>query len=244
MKKITVILWLILLHNLLMAQEDMRGQVSATLKKLAERYKQSSSVSYDMTYKYAAENKPDDILDSMSGSFKIHQSEYWYKIAETEAVGNGSIVMTLFKEDKVIYLTKPASSFQTYNPVAVLDSFVSGKKIMAAGLSSAGGIDKVVLTCRPGLSYKKIEYDIDSKTGFLNKMICWVQAKEFYDPSVKDKVAGTMYAVMEADFTNYHEGTNDEKDFDLGKYFKKEGSQYVTVPPYDSYKIFLGSPNL
>jgi hypothetical protein len=30
----------------------------------------------------------------------------------------------------------------------------------------------------------------------------------------------------------------------MAKYFKKAGKDYVTVAPYDHYKVFLGTPGL
>jgi hypothetical protein len=244
MKKIAVLFFLILFHHCLMAQEDMRQKVSLELKKLAEKYKQPGTVSFDILYRYAAENKPLEILDSLSGSFKIHGQQYWYRLAETEAAGNSNILMMLFKEDGVMYLSKPHSSALHSNPLALIDSLATDKQIAGCNMITRNGSIQIILSCRPGMAYKKIEYDIDVKTGLLSKMISTVQAKQLYDPSVKDKVSEGTFAIIEASFTNYNQGKFDEKDFDLTRYFKKQGNDFVTVPPYDSYKIFLGSPNL
>jgi len=31
---------------------------------------------------------------------------------------------------------------------------------------------------------------------------------------------------------------------DVKKYFKKEGNEFIPLPPFENYKIFLGSTNL
>ena len=244
MKKIAVLFILIAFHDCLIAQEGMREKVSGELKKLAEKYKQSETISFDIMYRYAAENKPAEMLDSLSGSFKIHGQEYWYRLAETEAAGNSNILMTLFKEDGVMYLSKPHSTVLHTNPIALLDSLATDKRIVSCNLIAGSGYTRIILTCQPGMAYKKIEYDIDARTGLLSKMISTVQAKQLYDPAVRDKVSDGTYAIIEACFTNYNQEKFSEKDFDLTRYFKKQGNDYVTVPPYDSYKIFIGSPNL
>ena len=96
----------------------------------------------------------------------------------------------------------------------------------------------------PGMKYKTIEYEIDL-SGYITKMKCVVQASELYDPSVKEIVEGeNTYAIVEAVFTNYKKVDVSNNQFDVTKYFKKEGDEFIALPPYENYKVFLGTINL
>jgi hypothetical protein len=76
-------------------------------------------------------------------------------------------------------------------------------------------------------------------------MVNIVESRELYDPSVRSLVAGnSSYAIVETDLTNYREGAFEDSELDPGRYFKKVGKEYVSVAPYESYKIFLGTPDL
>jgi hypothetical protein len=66
-----------------------------------------------------------------------------------------------------------------------------------------------------------------------------------YEASVRSLVeASNAYAVVECLYTNYRQENSGKDLFDAARYFKKEGNEWVTVAPYDNYKIFIGTPNL
>jgi hypothetical protein len=226
------------------AQTDMRSRVIKELQKISERYKSSPHIAFDVQYKYAAESSPGKFLDSLSGSFKMHGNEYWYRMDNTEAAGNGDMVVMLFKEDNVMYLAKPAAVNKSVNPLVMMDSMLASGRITSCDMTTANGHTKIKMEFRAGSSYKSLQYEIDERSGLLLKMTSVVQAAQLYDPSVYDKVSSDAYAVVEADFYHYRENGFDRNDFDLSKYFKKQGQEYISVAPYNSYKIFLGTPNL
>ncbi len=244
MKKLLTVIIILFLSSSLLAQDDSQQKMLSVFKKLAARYKDPASLSFEVSYKYAAENKPAEILDSLEGSFKIQHKKYWYRLANTEAAGDSSISVMVFREDGVMYLSKPSVASRNLNPLSLLDSQTSDKRIAFQNVTSENGITKVKITYRPGFSYKTVEYYVDQKSGLLVKMISVVEAKQFYDPTVRDKLTDKAFAVMEADFSHYSEKPADEKQFDLNRYFKKVGNDFIAVAPFDTYKIFLGTPNL
>jgi hypothetical protein len=94
------------------------------------------------------------------------------------------------------------------------------------------------------MKYKTIEYEIDP-SNFITKMKCIVQANELYDPSVKELIEDSdTYAIIETTFKNYKRSGVYTNQLDVKKYFKKEGNEFIPLPPFENYKIFLGSTNL
>ncbi len=151
----------------------------------------------------------------------------------------------LFKEDRIMYLAKPAPALQRLNPLAAIDSVLMNDKSIEASIVNEKKERRIVLQFPNGPVYRKIEYFIDNKTGLLTRMVNTVQSDQLYDPTVKPMMEGEKtYAVIEAVFSHYQEGIADDKIFDTGRYFKKQDGDFVTVAPYTDYKIFFGTPGI
>ena len=155
------------------------------------------------------------------------------------------MVEVLYKTDSIMYLAKPSASTQSANPFAVMDSFLSQKDQFTCRLVEEKSEDKIIVEFANAQPYKRLEYFINKKTGYINRMVMLVRSEEMYEQSARPQpTAEPSFSIVEMKFSNYRAKGLDEKDFDLGKYFKKEESGYVTLPPYNSYKIFIGTPNL
>lgn len=228
------------------AQDDSRQKAWQALRSLSQVYQQPKMLSFDILYTYSKEDKPGQPLDSLYGQYKLDGTKYWSMMDQTEAAFDNTLLVMLFKEDNIMYLARPTAIQATANPVSMLDSFMA-KNPNAGFAYNESREEKVIeLTMANGGPYKKVTYHISKKTGYLNRMTSLVRSDQLYDASVRNLVAGaaTVYAVVETFYTNYKQGTFDETVFNLGRYFKKEGEEYITVAPYSSYKVFLGSTGM
>ena len=244
MKKIISIIFLfctLFLPVFLYAQEDL-SKASVELKKLAERYTAPAGLSFEIEYKYADAEKPGQWLDSLKGKYKIRGKEYWYVLDNTETMGNLDYTIILFKEDKIMYLSKPSPASMKTNPLSLVDSFIF-KKIQKAEIEIGGSQKKISLSFRPGSIYKKIDYYINVSSGLIDKIVQIVSSDQLYESSVRSLV-GPSYAIVEIAFQHYARNTAEDDFFRTDHYFKREGASFLTVTPYESYKIFLGSPDL
>jgi hypothetical protein len=229
----------------LYAQQADGTKIHDLFRKIADHYRNAGNLSFDVTYKYAAESDPGKWLDSMSGNFKMNNSSYWYMLDSTEAMGTRDYALILFREDRVMYLSRPTSQTQSANPLTQFDSLVLKDNRVKASLAEEGSQELVTLEFQPGLVYKRITYYIDRKTYFLTRMISMVRSDQLYEKSVRPMIKGTdSYVIVETDYNHYQRGGFTEGDLDTGRYFKKVGGDYTAVPPYDSYKILLASSNL
>jgi len=228
-----------------LAQESEKQKLVQELNAISEHYRGIEYLSFDIGYKYSNEQQPGAYLDTLIGSFKISGGNYWYRLDNTEAIGNNDLLLMLFKEDQIIYLTKP-SSFSVYQkPLDLIDSLLKNNDIISSSIRTVNKQRKIVLRFKAGMKYKSIEYDIDESSGFILKMRCIVGASALYELSVKSLLENeNTYAVIEAEFTNYQKTAFSSDQFNLTKYFKKEGDEYIALPPYENYKIFLGTTHL
>lgn len=227
------------------------GQVTArdsclqVMKEMVDRYRVTRYLSFDVTYRYAAENNPDAYLDSLRGSYRMNGNDYWYSMDSTEVVSYHGTCVLLFKEDHIMYLVPPNSRKKNVDFLVALDSLLLHLGGMSPALSEEGDLRKVLLTFGGRSVYKSIEYSIDKRTGYIVRIRQVVKSDQLYDPSVRKSIEGDIpYAVIVMDFSDYRSGAFDDRQLDTAHYFRKEGQQYVSVAPYDEYKIFLGAPNL
>lgn len=245
MEKIIVCLLALFLSVNAVAQTAENQKVLAELRRVSERYRTTPYLGFDIRYRYASEEAPDTYLDSLKGSFKLHGDRYWYSLDQTEAIVTGDIMMLLFREDQVMYLSRPSAAWVGSSPVTVLDSLLTHAEGYKATLKTSGKSSLIHLEFPANSACKSITYEIDARTHLISRMQCVVPATELYDPSVRPVVEGDgVYAVIDIGFANYKENGFDPAQFDTAKYFQKQGAEYVPVAPYQSYKLFLGSPNL
>jgi hypothetical protein len=231
------------------AQYGNKQDVLTELQKLAGVYKNALRLSFDVTYRYSAADKPGDWLDSLSGHCKLSGNKYWYDINDIESVCTDKYVILLFKEDRLMYLARSGAASATgaamASPASQLESFLKNDTAILCSVKEEKAHRKITIDfTTPGM-YKRIDYYVNRQTGFLEKMVSLVSSDQLYDEAVRSLVDedGT-YALVEAVYSNYRQGSFDDTLFSSELYFKKEGDEYITVAPYDMYKIFQGTPNL
>jgi hypothetical protein len=215
------------------------------MKEMVDRYRETSYLSFDVTYRYAAEGNPGTYLDSLRGNYRLNGNDYWYSLDSTEVTSYQGTCVLLFKEDHIMYLVPLNARKKNVDFLAALDSLLQHLGATAPVLKEDGEVKKILLTFAGRSPIKSIEYSIDKRSGYISRIRQIVKSDQLYDPSVRGRIEGGIpYAIVDMDFSNYHSGAFGERQLDTAQYFKKEGKQYVSVAPYEEYKIFLGAPNL
>jgi hypothetical protein len=250
---IVIVVTMMLAGSGLQAQDAETQQALAVLKTMSVNYQQASHLAFDVVYRYAAENAPSVYLDSVEGHFKMNGTRYWYMLDSTESINTSDYVIMLFKQDKMMYLAKPSSGSAVSgnivtaaaNPVSNLENYFTNNKNISCRVLDAGLQQIVTIEFIVPEVYKSVEYHINKKTGYLVKMVSRVRAEQLYDASVRAQIeGGVTWAIVETVYSNHRRNDFDDSVFDSARYFKKEGSEYVTVGPYGEYKVFLGSAGL
>jgi hypothetical protein len=234
------------------AREEIAVKAIGILHKLATKYQQAQYLGFDVLYRYAAEGTPGTYLDTLRGQYKLQGSRFWSILDNRVSICDDHLMLIVFNEDSLIYLVRPpvASTTQgqggSANPMAIPDSLLLRDKNTGYQYETTPAEELVSMTFKENVPCKKITWHIDRKTGYLTKVISIMRSDQLYDPTVRPLVtdAATSWVIVETLYDNYRQGAFDDSVFDLGKYIKKEGQEYVTVAPYESYKVFLGSSGL
>lgn len=226
------------------SQTGERSDAVKALQQLTSRYTGADHLSFDITYKYAPEQLPHTYLDSLKGHFKMHGPAFRYVLDSTEGIVNGNYAIMLFREDKIMYLTRASGGMENGSPLALPDSLWMNNPGISYQLSELKTEKKIVVHLKPGGAYKRIEYYIDKRSGFINRIVTVLKSSQLYDAAVSAVVEEGGFGILTVSFSNYKEKSFDGAEFDSARYFRKEGNEFVATDAYQAYKIFLGNPNL
>jgi len=233
--------WLSVLHG----QTPEKRRVADALQNLADRYRSYKSLHFSISYRYASERNPSVYLDSLKGDFKMSGGSYRYIVDSTEFIGTSDLILVIFRQDRILFLSRPSGALQSGNPMALMDSLLLKSDNINGSVEETADQQQITISFPPGGTIKRIVYTVDRKTGLVMNMTNIIQSSQLYDPSVRSRVDGkSSYAVVETTFSNYREGDFAQEELNPGRYFKKEGTEYVALPPYEGYKIFKGNPDL
>jgi hypothetical protein len=244
MKKIFQYLLATMIGFNAMAQPGTKKDALAILQKLVQSYQPPGGLSFNITYKYAMEESPAVMLDSLSGQFKLNGDKYWYQLDNTESIKTNECLVMIFRDDDIMYLAKPSTNIMT-NPLAMIDSLLFQKNSLTYRINDGNELQQLVLDFPLGSAYKRLEYFIDKRTGYLVKMVSTVnQSLMSALPPTKGEEGNEKYAVVEAQFSGYRQGGIDNTLFDAARYFKKDGNEYIAVGAFEQFRVFLGSAGM
>jgi hypothetical protein len=232
------------MHNAVKAQAvNDTAALFAEVHKLQAVYQ--SPVSFDITYTYTSEQRPDSVLETMHGTLEMSGASFRYCIDSVETMANDSYSITLFKKDKVMYLSRP-SSLNTVDPVQQFRSILEKMRFSKCAIKQQGDQKVVRISFPAGGAYREIEMNIDKKTGYVTAMRYVMKTMLLMEAgaSQADATEYGEYAVIKTTFDHYKPLSTDYTRFNEGRYFYKEGGGFKPTNTYSEYKIFTGSPNL
>lgn len=251
MKKLFPLLILTFFSLAVSAQSGNEKAMQA-MRTLMHNYTKNQGISFDMRFTYATESRPMEVLDSLNGSVKLDGVKSWYQIDSTESLSTGDILVTVFREDKLLFLARPSTGtlpqgtgLSSMNEAWLhnLDSLVQLKLVL---LEWKEDKDQQQITIRypEPADYKWMNYVIDKKTGLLKTSVTVARGSSL-DP--ERKVEGKNadeYSIITTQFLHYSRGKMQAGQFDASRYFIKKGDEYVGVNEFKDYKVFLGSPGM
>jgi hypothetical protein len=225
-----------------------RDTALIVLENLMNKYHNTDYLSFDQEYTYMEDSKPNLVLDSMRGNVQMNKGNYHLILGNTETIHNDRYNVILFKDDSLIYISKPSVGKIMANPIGILDSMLIKEKSIDISVVQKRKLEIVVLNFPDGMGYKTAEFIVDEKTGYLLHVKYRVNALQMLDPASKIAAANTSLAnewgTVQSRYYKYAKGTFDDNEFDEKKYFIKDGTEFKPTGTYKQYKIFLASPGL
>jgi len=246
MRKLSItILAVFYIVNAISAQPD--SKLIGQMKQLQRTYKEAANLKFDIEYVYATESKPKVYLDSMKGNMTINGSNYRLALNGTETIKNDRYIIHVFKDDKLIYLTKASAENGNSSPGMLIDSAFANISNLTFRLDSNASTKKLTLTFPQQSSYKTVVFTINNATGYITNTRYVVKTEQLLESRKQESILEKEYdeyGVVEATFSNYRKVQEDTRSFDDKSFFVKNGNEYVPVAQFKDFSIFLGSPNL
>jgi hypothetical protein len=227
--------------------QNNKDSAMEIFKTLSSKYANEKYLSFDINYSYRSESDMSVIIDSLSGKIRVNEKKYHVKLGNTEMICDNNYNVILFKEDTLMYLTKPSSSGVS-NPVLLLDSMFQKIPNITTSLAETKDEQLVTINFPKGMDYRQAQFFINKRTGYLKKIKYVVKSTQLLSAASKSQTSNSSlqneWGVVESDFYNYSKGQFNDSEFDSNKYFKKDGTEYKPTDAYRQYKIFIGSPGL
>jgi len=241
---------LLIVAVLMFAHKAMQAQavndtaaLFAEVRELQAVYQ--APVSFDINYIYTSEQRPDSILDTMHGTLEMSGTSFRYCIDSVETMTNASYSVTLFKNEKIMYLSRP-SGINTADPVQQFRSVLEKMGFSSCTVKQEKGRKVIQIGFPAGGPYREIEMDINKKTGYISAMRYVMKTMLLMESGATeaDAAAYGEYAIVTTTFDHYKPLSTDYIRFNEGSYFYKDGAGFKPTNTYSEYKIFKGSPNL
>ncbi|GAO44441.1 hypothetical protein [Flavihumibacter petaseus] len=234
-----VLLILVIMTGSLQAQQ---AQYMRELKSAAAVFLDTGYLHVDLVYKYSNEATPLQIEDSLRGSIKIWGKRFWYALSNTEATCDDSVAVIVFKEDQLLYLTRPSGQHLLQQQFSLLDSLSDGRFQSAISVSADGRQRKYVVKFLNPQYYKELEFWTDNK-GRLVKTRQLLHRRLLDANAPIDGVAGN-WVFVEVSFLHVNRNDFNPADFDTQKLVRKEQNGWVAQAPYQHYSVFKANPSL
>lgn len=232
MKKILLVLSIMAAGINTYAQSDGKKEALDIMRNLVNTYSSQSALNFDIAYKYFMEESPAVLLDSLYGQCKLSGDRYWYQLDNTESIKTAGMLVMIFKDDEIIYLSKPSANISAGSPLSAIDSMLIKSPGVSCEVTEESGLQSVVLNFPAHPNYKKLVFRVNKQSGYLVSVTSTVQDEQ------------KRWAVIEAKFSNYSTGGFDNSFFDTTRYFIKQGNEYVAGVLYENFRVFLGNPGM
>lgn len=238
-----IIVALVAQCTMAMGQKENISHFLQPVQKAAGVFSDSSYLHVDMSYYYAAGSKPSAYLDSINAEYKIWKNNSWYRIDSTEALRNERLMVVVFRQDKLLYLSKPDKSFSPQSQFALLDSIADGRYPVSHEISKQGSLTCYSLKFLQPTIYKEMHFWIDrqgriTKTSqVINSLLLQANMKEVDTVSEE-------WMLVELRFANYRTDDFAIKDFNISRYLEQVNGEWRPVSGFGNFNVFKAQPQL
>ena len=219
----------------------------AEMKQMNETY--NRKLSFGIRITYASEKQPGIVQDSAKGGIEYADNNYHYWLDSVETFVNKSYSLTLFKKDKVMYLSRPSSLGPMPDPVQQMRTVLQKTGYKRCTVTQQGAVKTLRIDFGPDGAYRQLEMSIDKKTGYVTSMRYLIKTMMLLENNTAanaDQVNAEYgeYAIVQTTFDHYQLLPADYGGFNESSFFYKDGQEFKTTAAYNDFKIFTGSPNL
>jgi hypothetical protein len=236
MKHIINISLLLLLTINCRAQSNDIKNASRLLQQVQKAYTEQNFLSFSVSYRLTATG----VADSLKGNIKMSGNNYLIDLDSSLTIHTGIKTIVLFKEDKLLYVTKGSNGTEAVMPLAITDSSYY-KNIAQTEVKTTTEVREIAITFKESQPYKKMFITIDRATNFITHISYAVPAtmlQQATNNETLQKLSAGGEAIIEIVFAGYSKTAFDPSVFYEDNYYKKDGDVLVPVDAYADYTVY------
>lgn len=214
------------------SQQIKQGFEAMEILKIAEVYNNTPDLSFTVNYTYADSAYPANILEQLTGSYKIKDGKYWYLIDSIEYIHGNSYNVAVFHRDSTISVNDKAD-YGNILQVALLDSLFRAGNIDSMTLTQSNDSTRSLLVrFNPDSYYRKYQLDYDSRNYRIRKM-------EYHIKDFTDSVNTSGIGVITMDYSGYSEAVVDAQVFNEDKFIYRSGDYIIPRQAYNYFRLYV-----
>ncbi|SFQ31172.1 hypothetical protein [Parafilimonas terrae] len=224
-------------------------QLRHILEKSLEMYQHNdSALSFHVKFYYADYNEPSLIQDSITGVFAMSGKKVFFDIGKTKAVKNDSLAITVFEEDKLIYISSIQDKLKEYQPGSVLETLLSANYAAEKKIAINSNIAEIQLKFKDTSICKSVAIEIDTNTSYIVKIETVVRKDAADDEANQYMLSHSEddYSIITALYQEYALAPKTSSpEFEASQYIQKNAEgHYMPSSRYADFTIFLANPKM
>lgn len=222
------------------------ARLLALLTKVQDVYR-NAPMSFNVMYTVAGESQPALPLDSIRGEVAVNGAYSYYRLPGMETITNPRYNIILFKEDKLMYLTKPARQ-AVQDPMLPVRALLKSGKLQEIGIRDEGKYQLLSIIFDAESACRSMLLEIEKTTGYVQNIRYELKTELlpglFSSEADEDRTAYGKFVIVRMMFNSYKKLDADLGRFDEKNFFYLDGTEFKTASAYNDYTIFKGTPNL
>jgi len=223
--------------------------VQAFILRVNKAYSTSQFLDFHISYYYSNADKPAIHLDSLFGEIQMEKENSRLTLAGVETIVTGKYAIQINAAEKSIYLASARRAAGAVNPVGMVDTILAHIQGVQTSVTKQSHSELLTLDFPENQPYSRITIQIDSKTGFLQKISYALNTSKLVDADMISAPGNSSpyqaHGNMDIVFSDYRQGKFDGNLFREDNFITRIApGRFEPAGQYKDYHIYLASSNL
>jgi hypothetical protein len=211
-------------------QPQHRGEELLEILRIAEVYRQTPSLSFDMVYTYHDTIDIETPVETVTGSSKISNGNYWTMLDSTEFIQGYRYSISVFHQDSTIVVGERQDQGNVMQ-LPLLDSLFRGANVDSILIYPVNDTtNEINITFGPEAAYQAYTLFYHPQTYLVHKV-------QYYMRGVADERITTGTAIITLTISNYSEDPVDQQLFREDRLVLPSGGDFVGKGGFAGFRI-------
>ena len=213
------------------AQGDTTDATTELLK-LQAVFENASYVSFNVAYYYEEDDTTGIKRDTLLGTYRVNKDKYYYILDSVEQIQNEQYLITIDKDNEVIYMQRPYASYASVLQSKLMDSVFRNYYVDSMPVIDSGAYRIIKIQFKPEAVYTDYQMVYDT-SGLRPATLKYTIKKE-----VSQNPSFQQFIRVKIVFNNFQTGLFDDSIFNIDAIVVRQNGKFVINPTsYASYSL-------